>query len=143
MRLMDPRYLELEITESAVMQRLRDVVRLLREFKTMGIRLTVDDFGTGYSSLSYLTKLPIDTLKVDRSFVRNVPDNENDAEVTQAVVALSHALRLMVVAEGIETETQLHFLRSLGCHRAQGFYFSRPVVAKEISALRNAPLPAG
>jgi len=140
---MDPRYLELEITESAVMQRLRDVVRLLREFKTMGIRLTVDDFGTGYSSLSYLTKLPIDTLKVDRSFVRNVPDNENDAEVTQAVVALSHALRLMVVAEGIETETQLHFLRSLGCHRAQGFYFSRPVVAKEISALRNAPLPAG
>ncbi len=138
---MDPRYLELEITESAVMQRLRDVVRLLREFKTMGIRLTVDDFGTGYSSLSYLTKLPIDTLKVDRSFVRNVPDNENDAEVTQAVVALSHALRLTVVAEGIETETQLRFLRSLGCHRAQGFYFSRPVIAAEISTLRNEPLP--
>lgn len=137
---MEARYLELEITESAVMQRIKEVAKLLRSFKAMDIRLTVDDFGTGYSSLSYLTQLPIDALKVDRSFVRNVPDSEQDAEVTQAVVALAHSLRLMVVAEGIETEQQLQFLRSIGCHRAQGFLFSRPVPADQIPALLSAPL---
>ncbi|GAB4350451.1 MAG: hypothetical protein Kow006_13250 [Gammaproteobacteria bacterium] len=136
----DPACLELEITESAVMHRIEEVVPLLKDFKAMGIRLSVDDFGTGYSSLSYLTRLPLDTLKVDRAFVRDIPDSTQHAEVTQAVVALAHALRLTVVAEGIENEHQLGFLRSIGCHRGQGYFFSRPVAADQIPALLERPL---
>jgi EAL domain-containing protein (putative c-di-GMP-specific phosphodiesterase class I) len=134
-----PRFLELEVTESSVMEQAEFTIRTLHELKSMGIHLSIDDFGTGYSSLSYLKRFPIDALKVDQSFVRDIPGDPEDAAIASAVIALGHSLRLTIVAEGVETAEQLAFMRERGCHRVQGYYFSRPMPAGELTAFLRGP----
>lgn len=121
-----PSWLELEITETALMENGERTCRMLQELKTMGVKLAVDDFGTGYSSLNYLKHFPIDRLKIDRSFVRDLTVNSEDAAIAEAIIALGHTLRLRVIAEGVETREQLEFLREHRCDEMQGFYFCRP-----------------
>jgi EAL domain-containing protein (putative c-di-GMP-specific phosphodiesterase class I) len=104
----------------------------LNDFKEMGISVSVDDFGTGYSSLNYLKRFPLDNLKVDRTFVKDIPDNDDDVTITSAIIALAQSLGLGVVAEGVETESQLSFLRQQGCEMAQGYLFSKPLPADEL-----------
>lgn len=137
-----PGDLELEITESAAMGNPLDTIKTLTEIKAMGIPLAIDDFGTGYSSLAYLKLLPIDTLKLDRSFVKDIETDEDDAVICSATIALAHALGLSVVAEGVETAAQQHYLTRLGCDQLQGYRFSRPLPARELEALLGA-LAAG
>jgi len=132
--LMDPRLLELEITESIAMQNADYTNVMLKEFKTMGIHIAMDDFGTGYSSLSYLKKFPIDTLKIDQSFVRDLSTDPNDAAIANTVIVLAHSLKLQVIAEGVETREQEDFLRQHGCDLAQGFLFSEPLSADQFEA---------
>jgi diguanylate cyclase (GGDEF)-like protein/PAS domain S-box-containing protein len=127
--------LELEVTESAVMRAPERTVVTLREFKQIGVSLSLDDFGTGYSSLNYLKRFPIDTLKIDQSFVRDITTNPDDAAIAVAVISLAHSLKRRVVAEGVETEAQLNYLRRHGCEEMQGYYFSRPLPADEFAAL--------
>ena len=134
-----PECLPLEITESLLMSDKDDSKRALEELKAMGFQIYLDDFGTGYSSLSYLKKFPIDALKIDRSFVMDIPDDKDDMAISRAIVAMSHALRLDVVAEGIETMAQYDFLRELGCEEAQGYLFSKPVSAEEFEQLLINP----
>ncbi len=130
-----PEQLELEITENNIMQDAESTVRMLGNLKRMGVRLAVDDFGTGYSSLSYLKRFPIDTLKIDQSFVQDVTDDEDDASLVKAIIVMGHALQLNVIAEGVETPEQLAFLRQHGCDGMQGYFFSRPLPAEEITGL--------
>ncbi|PMS17276.1 diguanylate phosphodiesterase [Trinickia dabaoshanensis] len=125
-------YLELELTESMVMRHPEQAVRWLSAIKRTGVRLSIDDFGTGYSSLAYLNRFPIDTVKIDRSFIRNVPDSHSDTQITSAVIALGHSLGLTVIAEGAETQTQIDFLRKEGCDEVQGYFFSRPIPAADV-----------
>jgi EAL domain-containing protein (putative c-di-GMP-specific phosphodiesterase class I) len=127
----DPSYLELEITEGLLVENIEAAVSILGAFHDKGVHISIDDFGTGYSSLSYLKRFPINTLKIDRSFVRDVIEDPNDAAITAAIVALARSLRMNVTAEGIETKSQLEYLRSLHCDEAQGFYFSKPIPAAE------------
>jgi EAL domain-containing protein (putative c-di-GMP-specific phosphodiesterase class I) len=127
-----PSSLRLELTESCVMEDAGFAAGVLRELKAQGVGISVDDFGTGYSSLSHLRRLPFDELKIDRSFVHAATDDEDDAAVVAAIVLLARTLRLQVVAEGVETEEQLGLLRSLGCGRAQGYLFGRPLPAEEV-----------
>jgi EAL domain-containing protein (putative c-di-GMP-specific phosphodiesterase class I) len=108
---------------------------MLEQLKAIGVRLAVDDFGTGYSSLSYLTRLPIDTLKIDRSFIHNVVAKSGNAVVLSAVIDMGNSLKHRVIAEGVETPEQLAFLRSRGCPEGQGYYFSRPVTAIQFAKL--------
>ncbi len=130
--------LEFELTESMVMHDVETTQVTLRELKELGISLALDDFGTGYSSLSYLKRFPIDTLKIDRSFVRDIPENEDDSAIAHAVIAMAHSLGLRVVAEGVEKEAQLETLRHYACDDFQGYLFSRPVPAEEfVMLLRN------
>lgn len=133
----DPRYLELELTESALMSEGGDAAGLLNQLKTMGVRLAIDDFGTGYSSLSYLRHFPLDTLKIDKSFVRDIPIHQDDMEIATAIIQLAHILGFTVLAEGVETEAQLAFLRDQGCDLYQGYLFSKPLSATEFSELRR------
>jgi diguanylate cyclase (GGDEF)-like protein len=126
---LDPHDLELELTESSLMQNAESAVRALGELKEAGVEIAIDDFGTGYSSLGYLKRLPIDMLKVDKSFVRDVTTDPDDATLVTAIISLAHNLRLKVVAEGVETEEQLEFLRSLGCDEWQGYLCSGPLPA--------------
>lgn len=135
-----PHLLELEITESAAMQNAQAASMTLATLKALGVRIAIDDFGTGYSSLSYLKRFPIDSLKIDRSFVTELPDNQDDASIAQAVITMAHALRLKVVAEGVENEAQLAFLAANGCDEMQGYYFSRPLPAAECTQLLCEPL---
>ena len=128
---LDPRWLELEITESIVLVNAEAVIRTLNELKACGVRLALDDFGTGYSSLSYLQRLPVERIKIDQSFVTNITSNPGDASIVRAVVGMAHSLGLAVIAEGVETEGQLGFLRGLQCEEMQGFYFSRAVPAED------------
>jgi len=132
---LDPDCLELEVTESSVMENADAAVRTLQELKAMGVHLSIDDFGTGYSSLSHLKRFPIDALKVDQSFVRDITSDENDAAITSAVIAMGHSLRLTIVAEGVETEEQLAFLRERECHKVQGYLLGRPMPAASLQAL--------
>ena len=130
-----PEFLELELTESALMERESDAVQILVSLRALGIRLAIDDFGTGYSSLSYLKRFPLDLLKIDRSFIGDIPDDNDDKEIVSAIVSMAHALRLQVLAEGVETEAQLNFLSDLGCDFYQGFYKSPGVSAVEFQTL--------
>jgi diguanylate cyclase (GGDEF)-like protein len=123
----DPRYLEFELTESILMQDTVQAAAMLRNLKALGVSIAVDDFGTGYSSLAYLKRFPLDTLKIDREFVRDCTSDPDDAAIAQSIVSLAHNLGLRVVAEGVETQEQLEFLASVGCDEMQGYYFSRPV----------------
>ena len=129
---MDPQYLDLEITESAVMENPEKAIPILEGWKKKGVSIAIDDFGKGYSSLAYLKKLPLDSLKIDRTFVKNLIANPEDAAITTAIIAMAHSLKLTVVAEGVETEEQLAFLQELGCDEAQGYLFSRPLPAEEV-----------
>jgi EAL domain-containing protein (putative c-di-GMP-specific phosphodiesterase class I) len=127
-----PGELEMELTESMIMHDAELAIATLRELKALGVRLSVDDFGTGYSSLSYLQRLPIGTLKIDKSFVQAIGGGDPDAGVlARAIISLGHSLHLKVVAEGVETEAQLAFLKQHRCDEAQGFYFARPMPPEE------------
>jgi EAL domain-containing protein (putative c-di-GMP-specific phosphodiesterase class I) len=119
--------LELEVTESSVMKNAETAISTLGELKAMGIKISIDDFGSGYSSLSYLKHLPIDVLKIDQSFVRDMSSDPKDAAIVMAIIQLAHSLQLQVIAEGVETEEQLRFLRLLRCDAMQGFLFCRPL----------------
>ncbi len=131
----DPENLKLEITESAVMENAETSIAVFRKIKELGIQISIDDFGTGYSSLSYLHRFPIDTLKIDRSFVGTMEDGSENGEIVRTVIALAKALKLSVIAEGIESIHQFHQLRILGCEYGQGFLFSRAIPAIEASKM--------
>jgi diguanylate cyclase (GGDEF)-like protein/PAS domain S-box-containing protein len=135
---LDPSNLKLEITESAVMEDPIAAVGMLQRIKDLGIRLAIDDFGTGYSSLSYLHRFPLDTLKIDRSFISGIPNGLNGMEIARTIMPLAKNLRLDVVAEGVETAEQVRELKSLNCKYAQGFYFSEPLSPDEAEALMSA-----
>ena len=132
---LSPELLDLELTEGILMDQVEQAVETLETLKAMGVSLSLDDFGTGYSSLSYLKRFSLDTLKVDRSFVMDIPKDEDDMAITRAVVEMGRSLGLKVIAEGVEDEAQLKFLRKIGCELIQGFYFSKPVCADEISRM--------
>jgi EAL domain-containing protein (putative c-di-GMP-specific phosphodiesterase class I) len=131
----DPGTLELELTETVTMRSSETQPQLLDELKAFGIRLAVDDFGVGYSSLAYLQRFPIDTLKIDRLFVRDCLTNRINRAIVEAIVAMAHGMKLEVVAEGVETREQADFLRRLGCDGAQGFLYSRPLPAADFEKL--------
>ena len=136
---LDARFLELEITESMIMQNVEGVIAMMDDFQQLGTSLSLDDFGTGYSSLSYLKRFPIDKLKIDQSFVRGVTKDADDEAITKAIISLSRNLGLRVIAEGVETEEQLAFLRSAGCEEIQGYYYSRPLPEEDfVKFLRDA-----
>lgn len=124
---LDPNLLELELTESTMMEDTEENIQILNRLKGLGIHLSIDDFGTGFSSLSYLKRFPIDKLKIDRSFLSEVPHSDDDVAITKAVIALGHSLGLKVIAEGVETQEQLDFLRIQKCDSIQGYFFSRPL----------------
>lgn len=130
----EARWLELEITEGTLIRQLQRAGALLERLKGMGVGIVIDDFGTGYSSLASLKHLPLDRLKIDRSFIRDIPGDRNNEAITRAVIAMSHSLDLEVIAEGVETETQLQFLKTNGCHAIQGYYLSPPRPADAITA---------
>jgi diguanylate cyclase (GGDEF)-like protein/PAS domain S-box-containing protein len=131
-------WLTLEITEGLLMDDSKEVIGWLNGFKELGVSLSIDDFGTGYSSLSYLKRFPVDVLKIDRSFVHDLPDNQEDASLVDAILAMGHSLGLKVVAEGVETQEQHHFLRERGCGYLQGYYFGRPMPAQQLEAWLDA-----
>jgi EAL domain-containing protein (putative c-di-GMP-specific phosphodiesterase class I) len=129
------RCLKLEITESVALDSAGPTLTALEELKSLGLQLAIDDFGTGYSALSYLKHYPIDTLKLDRSFIDGLGQDIEDTAIVHAVVAFAKALKLHVIAEGIETDGQLAYLKALGCDCGQGYYFARPLPASEVVAL--------
>jgi diguanylate cyclase (GGDEF)-like protein len=131
----EPGQLEIELTESAIMRDAEHGVRILYELKALGVKLSIDDFGTGYSSLSYLKSLPMSTLKIDRSFVLDIPRDPEAVSITRAILALGHALHLHIIAEGVETKEQAEFLCQSGCDLLQGYYFSKAVAATEFLRL--------
>jgi EAL domain-containing protein (putative c-di-GMP-specific phosphodiesterase class I) len=131
----DPKSLELELTESVLMKHAGSAAIILRTLMEKGIRVAVDDFGTGYSSLSYLNKFPIDAVKIDQSFIRQISTTGDDTTIVKAVIGMARALKLRVVAEGVETSEELAFLRAYRCDEAQGYYFSRPVPPEQFLQL--------
>jgi len=138
---LDPSLLELEVTESTIMHNAERAVRLLTSIKELGVRLAIDDFGTGYSSLAHLKRFPIDTLKVDRSFIREVPNDAEDRAIAEAIIAMGKTLSLTVVAEGVETPEQQAFLSDRLCDEMQGYYFSTPVAAQDFAELLRSHSP--
>jgi EAL domain-containing protein (putative c-di-GMP-specific phosphodiesterase class I) len=135
--------LELEITESLIMEDVKHNIASLQAIRAMGITIAIDDFGTGFSSLSYLAKLPVDTLKIDRSFVIKITAGSEGLALVSTIITLAHSLKLKVVAEGVETEEQSRQLLSLNCDEMQGFLFSKPVPAEIFETRFLAPPPAG
>ena len=131
---LSPACLELELTESILMQNVDDALMTLKSLKELGVCISVDDFGTGYSSLNYLKQLPIDILKIDRSFVDGLPHGEQDAQIARAIIAMAHSLNLSVIAEGVENEEQLKFLRDHECDEVQGYLFDKPLSPELIEA---------
>ncbi|MBT8769164.1 bifunctional diguanylate cyclase/phosphodiesterase [Metapseudomonas boanensis] len=138
---LDPQRLQLEITEGFIMSQAEEALGVLHDLKALGVQLAIDDFGTGYSSLSYLKRLPLDTLKIDKSFVSGLPDDANDAAITRAIIALGRSLQLTVIAEGVETTAQEHFLAQEGCEQIQGFIVSSPLPAEAFARKFLSPLP--
>lgn len=135
-----PSSLELELTESLLLEATEETRQQLIGLKALGVTLAMDDFGTGYSSLSYLKKFPIDVIKIDRSFIKDIPDSQDDIEITAAVIAMARNLHLKVVAEGIETAEQLAFLRHQRCDIGQGYLFDKPIPGSQlINSLRRYP----
>jgi diguanylate cyclase (GGDEF)-like protein/PAS domain S-box-containing protein len=132
---LEARFLELELTESMVMTDVDHAITILRDLKQLGVHIAIDDFGTGYSSLSYLRRFPIDVLKIDQSFVRDITLGDDGAAIVRTIISLAHSLRLQVIAEGVETAEQLAYLRERGCDQVQGYLFSRPLPAPEFEAL--------
>ncbi|AMP10994.1 diguanylate cyclase domain protein [Collimonas arenae] len=133
-----PHYLEIELTESLVMTDVELAVGILNDLKSIGVQLSIDDFGTGYSSLAYLKSFPIDALKIDQSFVRDITVDQDDAAIVASIISLAHNLRLQVIAEGVETQEQLSYLQRHRCDEMQGFYFSEPIAASAIEDLLRA-----
>jgi diguanylate cyclase (GGDEF)-like protein len=138
---MEPQYLELEITESLIMENVERAIATMNEIQGMGVQLSIDDFGTGYSSLSSLKHFPVARLKIDQSFIRGLPGNDDDQAIALAVIALGHRLNLLIVAEGVETEQQQTFLQDNECDEMQGYHFSKPVSAEEIERMFVTTLP--
>jgi diguanylate cyclase (GGDEF)-like protein len=136
---LDPSLLELEVTESVLMERVDEVVASLNELRALGVRCSIDDFGTGYSALTYLAEMPIDAIKIDRSFIQRIDGEASGSSIVGAVIALAHSLDLVVVAEGVESDEQLQFLDAHGCDQVQGFRFSPPLPAAEIVELMRNP----
>ena len=130
---LEARYLGLELTESVLVNHQKEATDTLHALRAMGLHLSVDDFGTGYSSFSYLKRFPLDTLKIDRCFVREITSHPDDAAITTAMIAMGHALGLKVVAEGVETDAQSLLLRRQGCDEMQGYLFGRPVPADRLA----------
>ncbi|MDB6084333.1 MAG: hypothetical protein JWN43_2214 [Gammaproteobacteria bacterium] len=139
---LDPRALELELTESVLMKRAATTAITLQTLRKSGVQVAIDDFGTGYSSLNYLRRFPIDTLKIDQSFVRQIVDSDDEAAIVTAVISMARSLKLRVVAEGVETFEELEFLHAHRCEEAQGFYFSRPVPADQFAKLLQTGISA-
>jgi EAL domain-containing protein (putative c-di-GMP-specific phosphodiesterase class I) len=127
-------WLELEITEEEIMTDTNKAIMVLNQIRDLGIKLAIDDFGTGYSSLSQLKRLPLNKLKIDRSFIRDLPDDDEDRAISKTIIALAHNMGLNVVAEGVETESQKDFLLKNGCNLVQGYLYSKPVVASEFES---------
>ncbi|HKL48573.1 MAG TPA: EAL domain-containing protein, partial [Desulfuromonadales bacterium] len=130
-----PENLELEITEETVMEEEEMSIAILKGIREMGITISIDDFGTGYSSLSYLKSFPIDTLKIDMSFLRGIPEDPENVSIVKAIIALGQSLGLKVLAEGVERPEQVEFLREAGCDLMQGYYFSQAVPADEFTKM--------
>ena len=131
----DPARMELELTESTAMQQAENAVGTFNQLKEMGFSLSIDDFGTGYSSLAYLKRFPIDTIKIDRAFVKDLDTEAERAAIAIAIIAMAHGLKLRVLAEGVETQPQLDILRDQGCDAIQGYYFSQPLPAERVEQL--------
>ncbi len=131
----EPHWLEVELTEGSLMENTQHTIASLQRLHTMGVRISIDDFGTGYSSLAYLRRFPIDTLKIDIAFIREVTSNPQDAAITRTIIELAHSLNLRVVAEGVETQAQLAFLKDAGCDQIQGYLFSRPLPVATLERL--------
>jgi len=132
---MDPECLELEVTESILMRHAEVAASILQTLRRRGIRVSVDDFGTGYSSLSYLQKFPLDALKIDQSFVREISTRPDETTIVRAIISMGRSLNLRIIAEGVETASDLAFLKAQGCDEGQGYYFSRPVPAEQFAKL--------
>jgi EAL domain-containing protein (putative c-di-GMP-specific phosphodiesterase class I) len=128
-----PQYLELELTESLLLTNADLVLSVIQELKDIGVTLAIDDFGTGYSSFSYLRQFRVSRLKIDRSFIRDVAVNPDDAAITAAIISMAKNLRLKVIAEGVENEAQMSFLRAHRCDEIQGYYFSKPLVVDNVA----------
>jgi EAL domain-containing protein (putative c-di-GMP-specific phosphodiesterase class I) len=128
---LDPSTLELELTESVLMEDVEGAIAKAQDLRAMGVNLSIDDFGTGYSSISYLQRFPISDLKIDRSFVQDIPSNADNVEITKAIIAMAHGLNVEVVAEGVETKAQMEFLARHGCNRAQGYFIDHALPAPD------------
>jgi EAL domain-containing protein (putative c-di-GMP-specific phosphodiesterase class I) len=132
---LDPHYLELELTESAVIEHISDVLTTLVNLTKLGVKLSIDDFGTGYSSLTYLKKLPVNKIKIDRSFISHLSSNADDMAIVLSILTMAHQMDLVVIAEGVEKKEQLNFLAENKCDMMQGYYFSRPMPAEDITRI--------
>jgi EAL domain-containing protein (putative c-di-GMP-specific phosphodiesterase class I) len=139
----EPANLELELTESVLMQDAESTVRTLGALKAMGVTLAIDDFGTGYSSFTYLRRFPVDAMKLDQSFVKDITEDPGDATIVSAMISIGTSLKQRVIAEGVETREQLKFLQSHGCGEGQGYYFSHPVAAGQAEKLLEAGIREG
>ena len=137
---LDPKSLELELSESVLMTRAESTTAILQSLRARGVKVAVDDFGTGYSSLSYLRKFPVDALKIDQSFIRQITISPAETTIVAAIISMGKSLNLRVIAEGVETHEELAFLQGRECDEAQGYYFSRPIIPQEFATMLETGL---